>query len=163
MFQSYLGRCVAVLLLLVIVLGITPYALAADVNPYIKRYFKAAEPVSIALNDQGQTREFSAEAFSDGMRLFEENCINCHVGGATLPNPLVSLSLEDLAQATPPRNTIRSLVAFQREPLSYDGTEIGYGCREVTENWMSDEELEQLAAFILRAAEVAPGWGASQF
>jgi photosystem II cytochrome c550 len=50
-----------------------------------------------------------------------------------------------------------------REPMTYDGTDINFLCRQVTENWMPRPELEKLGAFVLRAAEVAPGWGAKAF
>jgi photosystem II cytochrome c550 len=148
------------------VLGPYKMAQAASANandPYVLRYLKASEPVSLPLDGQGQFRAFTSADLSVGKRLFEENCKNCHVGGATLPNPLISLSLEDLKGATPPRNTIQGLVAYQREPLTYDGQEFGFGCREVAESWIPTEELEKLAAFVLRAAEVAPGWGIDRF
>ena len=137
---------------------------ASETNdPYVMRYLNASEPVSLPLDNKGQLMAFTAADFSVGKRLFEENCKNCHVGGATLPNPLVSLSLEDLKGATPPRNTIQGLVAYQREPLAYDGKDFGFGCREVSESWISTEDLQKLAAFVLRAAEVAPGWGTDRF
>jgi photosystem II cytochrome c550 len=153
-----------ILLILGIVLSPSAMVQAAAANdPYVLRYLKASEPVSLPLDGQGKFRTFTSTDLSVGKRLFEENCKNCHVGGATLPNPLVSLSLEDLKGATPPRNTIQGLVAYQREPLTYDGQDFGFGCREVTESWIPTEELEKLAAFILRAAEVAPGWGIDRF
>jgi photosystem II cytochrome c550 len=143
--------------------AIAQAASAPTNDPYVLRYLKASEPVSLPLDGKGELRAFTSTDLSIGKRLFEENCKNCHVGGATLPNPLVSLSLEDLKGATPPRNTIQGLVAYQREPLTYDGQEFGFGCREVSENWIPTEELEKLAAFVLRAAEVAPGWGIDRF
>jgi photosystem II cytochrome c550 len=154
-----------ILLILGTVLSSSTIAQAvSDSNdPYVLRYLEAAEPVSLPLNDKGQSMTFTAADLSVGKRLFEENCKNCHVGGATLPNPLVSLSLEDLKGATPPRNTVQGLVAFQREPLTYDGKDFGFGCREVSESWIPTEELQKLAAFVLRAAEVAPGWGTDRF
>jgi photosystem II cytochrome c550 len=147
---------------------LNPSAMAQAVSgnvddPYVLRYLKASEPVSLPVDGKGQFRAFTSADLSIGKRLFEENCKNCHVGGATLPNPLISLSLEDLKGATPPRNTIQGLVAYQREPLTYDGQDFGFGCREVTESWIPPEELEKLAAFVLRAAEVAPGWGIDRF
>jgi photosystem II cytochrome c550 len=91
--------------------------------------------------------------------LFAQNCINCHVGGTTLPNPIVSLSLASLQGATPPRDNINALVAYMREPFSYDGSEPIYWCRTVPESWMSQKTIENLAAFIVRAAQKAPAWG----
>lgn len=138
-------------------------AQAEGIDGYVLRYLNAAEPVSLPLNSAGDRREFSPEDLTRGKHLFEENCKNCHVGGATLPNPLISLSLKDLKGATPPRDTIASLVAYQRLPMSYDGTEESYWCREVPETWLTTAQLEDLAAFILRAAEKAPGWGIETF
>lgn len=159
-FRSFCTQCL--LFVLTICLGIGVIALpaqAASVDSYVMRYLvKSGEPVSLSLDGQTQT-QFSAEALSQGKRLFEENCKNCHVGGATLPDPLVSLSLSDLKGATPPRDNINNLIAYFRHPMVYDGTEETFWCREVPESWMSQAQVEDLAAFILRAAEVAPGWG----
>lgn len=150
---------------LAICLGALTFCLPAQaaIDPYISRYLDAAEPVALPLNDQEQTRSFSAEALSEGIHLFEENCKNCHVGGATLPDPTVSLSLEALQQAVPPRDNINSLVAYLRQPMTYDGSEETFWCRQVSESWMSQTQVENLSAFILRAAQKAPGWGNSSF
>ncbi len=138
-------------------------AQASDLDAYVVKFLKVREPVPIVVDAQGTTQEFSAEEISDGKRLFENNCLNCHVGGSTLPDPRISLSLADLAGATPPRDHVQALVAFMREPLSYDGTEAAYLCREVPQSWLSEEQAAHLAAFILRAADIAPGWGAKEF
>lgn len=136
---------------------------AAAVDTYVAQYLKAKEPISLEIDGQGQTRSFSPTDLSKGKRLFEENCKNCHVGGATLPDPLVSLSLEDLRQANPARDNINSLVTFMRQPMTHDGREESLGCRQVPESWMSQSQVENLAAFVLRAAQKAPGWGTSTF
>lgn len=143
--------------------GINPAWATTGIDGYVSQYLKATQPVSLPVDASGVTRDFTPGELTQGKRLFEENCKNCHVGGATLPNPLVSLSLKDLQGATPPRDTIASLVAFQRLPMTYDGSEESYWCREVPENWLTTEQLEQLAAFVLRAAAVAPGWGTETF
>ncbi|HLO49673.1 MAG TPA: photosystem II cytochrome PsbV2 [Kamptonema sp.] len=137
--------------------------LAGAVDPYVVRYLQAKEPVELELDGHGTTRLFSVEDLSAGKRLFENNCLNCHVGGATLPNPMISLSLTDLKGAIPARDNISSLVAFLREPQSYDGSEESYWCRQVPESWMPQKEVENLAAFVLRAAQKAPGWGVDTF
>lgn len=134
----------------------------AAIDPYVSRYLDAREPVELAI-DADQTRAFTIEDFSEGKRLFEDSCLNCHVGGATLPEPTVTLAIDALKQATPPRDTISSLVAFLRQPMTYDGTEETFWCRQVPESWMSQTEVENLSAFILRAAEKAPGWGEAKF
>jgi photosystem II cytochrome c550 len=138
-------------------------AQADALEAYVLRYLDAKEPVSLAVNDQGQSRLFSAVELSEGKRLFEENCKNCHVGGATLPDPTVPLSLQALEGAMPPRDNISSLVSYLRQPMTYDGSEETYWCRQVSENWMSQEKVENLSAFILRSAQKAPGWGITSF
>jgi photosystem II cytochrome c550 len=146
-----------------LVLGTSAADAANSVEPYVLRYLDVAEPVPLAMDATGATRSFSAEDLSQGKRLFEDSCKNCHVGGATLPDPTVSLSLEALQGATPSRDNISSLVAYLRQPMSYDGTEESYGCREVSENWMDQTTIENLSAFVLRAAQKAPGWGITSF
>lgn len=135
----------------------------ATVDSYVKRYLKAAEPIALEMDKQGTTQLFSAEDLSEGKELFETHCLNCHVGGATLPDPTVSLALDTLAGATPPRDTINGIVTFLRQPMTYDGTEESFWCRQVPETWMPQEQIENLAAFVLRAAQKAPGWGTEKF
>jgi photosystem II cytochrome c550 len=138
-------------------------AQAEAIDPYLRRYLQVTEPVAMEMNAQGDTRLFSPEGLHEGKELFKEHCLNCHVGGSTLPYPPVSLSLEDLSGATPPRNNIEGLVAYMRTPMNYDGTEEIYWCREVPESWLPSEQVENIAAFILRAAQKAPGWGTETF
>ncbi|MCS6815314.1 MAG: photosystem II cytochrome PsbV2, partial [Cyanobacteria bacterium] len=78
---------------LLVALSSSQPALAAGIDPYVTRYLRVSEPVPIQVDGQGTTRLFSAMELSAGKRLFEDNCKTCHVGGATLPNPSVSLSL----------------------------------------------------------------------
>ncbi len=138
-------------------------AQAGSVDTYVLRYLDAREPVTLPLNQQGETQDFSAAQLSDGKRFFEENCKNCHVGGATLPDPTVSLSLQALQGAMPPRDSIDAIVAFLRQPMTYDGGEESLYCREVPESWLAEKELENVAAFVLRSAQKAPGWGNLSF
>jgi photosystem II cytochrome c550 len=164
MLKSVCLRWLGVIALLLFgILSMPDSVGAVEIDPYVQRYLKASEPISLPLNQAGESRSFTASDLSVGKRLFEANCVSCHVGGATLPNPLVSLSLEDLKGATPPRDNITALVAFQREPLTYDGQDFGFGCRTVSERWLTTGDLENLAAFVLRAGEVAPGWGTERF
>ncbi len=142
---------------------LAPQPVLAAADSYVNRYLQASEPVALELDSQGHTRLFSAQDLSAGKVLFEQNCLNCHVGGANLPDPTISLSLADLKGATPPRNNINSLVAYLREPMTYDGTEETFWCRQVPESWMPQAEIEKLAAFVLRAAQKAPGWGVENF
>ncbi|PPS39928.1 photosystem II cytochrome PsbV2 [Chroococcidiopsis sp. TS-821] len=149
-------------IVVVLFLQITSPALAA-VDPYLARYLRLTEPIALEVDEQGTTREFSLEEISQGKVLFENNCLNCHVGGATLPDPQTSLALNKLKGANPPRDNVNNLVAFLRQPMTYDGSEETYWCRQVPESWMSQEEIESLAAFVLTAAQKAKGWGAEEF
>ncbi len=158
-FVSFL---LGILIILPLVL-LAPQPVLAAADSYVTRYLKVSEPVAVELDGEGHTRLFSAEDFSAGKRLFEQNCLNCHVGGATLPDPTISLSLTALKGATPPRNDINSLVAYLREPMTYDGSEETFWCRQVPESWMRQGEIENLAAFVIRAAKIAPGWGVDNF
>lgn len=135
----------------------------AAVDPYVTRYLKVNEPIPLVLDEQGNTRLFSVEELSSGKLLFEKNCLNCHVGGNTLPDPTVPLSLTALAGATPRRDTIQGLVSYLRHPMTYDGSEESFWCRKVPESWLPTSEVEAIAAFILRAAQAAPGWGSESF
>lgn len=140
-----------------------PLPALANVDPYVRRYLDVQEPIPLVIDSQGTTRLFSAADLTAGKRFFEENCKNCHVGGSTLPDPTVPLSLSALQSATPPRDTISMLVAFLRQPMTYDGSEETYSCRQVPDSWLSPTEAENVAAFILRSAQKAPGWGNTTF
>ncbi|MBW4471439.1 MAG: photosystem II cytochrome PsbV2 [Stenomitos rutilans HA7619-LM2] len=150
---------VAIWVCLLLVIASPVYAADA----YVARYLRVIEPVPLVLDEQGKTRLFTPEELSAGKQLFERNCLNCHVGGATLPDPTVSLSLADLQSAIPQRDTINSLVAYLRQPITHDGTEETFWCRQVPESWLPQAQIESLAGFVLRAAQKAPGWGGSEF
>lgn len=132
---------------------------SAATDAYVTRYLRVTDPVPLELDNQGSTRLFTARELAAGKQLFERNCLNCHVGGSTVPDPTVSLSLSKLQGATPRRDSINSLVAYFRQPMTYDGTEEAILCRRVPESWLSQAQVESLAGFVLRAAQTAPGWG----
>jgi photosystem II cytochrome c550 len=157
--RSRWSRLILVCCLITLTWGMAAPAALAEVDDYVIRYLKASAPVDIKIDAQGNTSSFTPEALTNGKRLFENNCKNCHVGGATLPIPQISLALPTLKGATPPRDNVAALIDFQRQPMVYDGSEETFWCRQVSENWLSHEQLEDLAAFVLRAAEVARGWG----
>ena len=161
--RRLLRRCLVLGVAIALWLSLTTPAQAASIDPFIRRYFDAAEPVALPANAAGETQLFSAEDFAAGKEFFSSTCINCHVGGATLPNPTESLALDVLKGATPSRDNIQAIVAFMRQPMTYDGQEVSFWCREVPATWLSDAEAETVAAFVLRAAEKAPGWGTSEF
>lgn len=163
-FDSFFIR--SLLIVLVAILGaiasIQP-AQADSIDTYIRRYLQVTEPVPLKVNEKGETRLFSPNELSEGKTLFLENCMNCHVGGSNLPVPPITLSMENLKGATPPRDNINALVAYLRHPTTYDGSEENFWCREVPESWLSTEQVENLSAFLLRSAEKATGWGTDTF
>lgn len=134
----------------------------AAIDSYVARYLHVTEPIELELSDR-ESRSFSPEAISQGKQLFSTACQTCHVGGSTISFPEVSLSLERLKGAVPSRASINGLVAYMRKPMTYDGSEETYWCREVPQSWLTQAEVENLAAFILTAAKKAPGWGAETF
>ena len=162
-YRSFWTRFCLIFCLVGLSWGCLSASALAATDSYISRYLRVTEPIPLTLNDQGETRLFSAENLSVGKQLFERNCLNCHVGGATLPDPTVSLSLTDLQGATPRRDTIAGLVTYLRQPMTYDGSEETIWCRQVSERWLAQEQIENLAGFVLRAAQVAPGWGTETF
>ena len=162
-FRSLWQRSLLLFCFASIIWGAVSLPAHAKVDPYIRNYLQVIDPVPVTINDRGETRSFSAENLIEGKKLFELHCASCHVGGSTLPDPDVPLSLEALKQATPPRDTVEQLVKFMPQPMTYDGSEDSLLCREVPESWLSQAEVENLAGFILRAAEKAKGWGIASF
>lgn len=138
-------------------------ALADKIDPYVIQYLRVTQPIALEYDSGGETRQFSPQDLSSGKELFKTNCLTCHVGGSTLPNPPISLSLKALKGATPPRDNITNLVAYMRHPVNYDSSAETYWCREVPETWLSQQQVENIAAFILTAAQKAPGWGTEEF
>ncbi|MBD6620259.1 photosystem II cytochrome PsbV2 [Komarekiella sp. 'clone 1'] len=163
MLCRFLARFLVLVLVFTVYFSHSLPAQAANIDPYIVRYLHVTEPIALDLDEQGNTRLFSPQELSAGKKLFETNCLNCHVGGATLPDPLVSLSLKTLKGANPPRDRINALVSFMRQPMTYDGSEETYWCRQMSPSLLSQQQVESLAAFVLTAAQKAPGWGTENF
>ena len=82
----------------------------------------SASSVSIPF-DENSNVVIQEEEIKKGKRLFNNSCAVCHIGGVTKTNPNVGLDLKSLANATPPRNTIISLINFMENPTTYDGLE----------------------------------------
>lgn len=78
---------------------------------------------TIPLNEAGDTVVLSLKQVSEGKRLFNYACGQCHVGGVTKTDPNVGLDPEALAGATPPRDNIAALVDYLHNPTTYDGLE----------------------------------------
>ncbi|BAY96196.1 photosystem II cytochrome c550 PsbV-like protein [Tolypothrix tenuis PCC 7101] len=165
MLDKFFARCIFLVLVIFFVFydSGSLMAHAANIDPYIGRYLHVTEPIALEMDEQGNTRLFSPVELSVGKKLFEANCINCHVGGATLPDPQVSLALTTLKGANPARDRINALIEFMRQPMTYDGSQETYWCRQLTPNFLPQQQIESLAAFVLAAAKKAPGWGQEDF
>nr|AEJ72991.1 cytochrome c550 of photosystem II [Karlodinium veneficum] len=92
-----------------------------------------------------------------GKRLFTNACANCHVGGVTKPDPNIGLDMIALRFATPPKNNIVNLVAYFKDPITYDGL---YSISELHPSikgadlfpkmrFLTDEDLFSVAGYIL--------------
>lgn len=163
MLSRFFARLLILSISLMVYCSSSFSANAATIDPYIVKYLHITEPIAVDIDEQGNKRLFSPQELSLGKKLFESNCINCHVGGATLPNPQVSLSLEKLQAANPRRDLLDNLIAFMRQPMTYDGTQETYWCRQLSPSSISQQQVESLAAFVLTAAQKAPGWGTDSF
>jgi photosystem II cytochrome c550 len=108
------------------------------------------------------------EQVKRGKRLFNSSCGQCHAGGLTKTNPNVGLDPESLSFATPPRDSIESLVSYFKNPTTYDGLE---SIAEIHPSIKSadifpkmrsltDEDLEAIAGHILMQPKiVSEKWG----
>ncbi len=82
-----------------------------------------AETRTLPLNDKGETVTLTQKQVIKGSRLFSATCGQCHLKGMTKTDPNVGLDSEALALATPPRDTVESLVDYLYNPTTYDGEE----------------------------------------
>ena len=76
---------------------------------------------TVSLDAKGNSVVLTPEQVKRGKRLFNNACGTCHVGGLTKTNPNVGLDTESLSLATPPRDSVTSLVAYFKDPMTYDG------------------------------------------
>lgn len=76
---------------------------------------------TVQLNAEGKTVVISNEQYENGKKLFNDTCSQCHMAGRTKTNPNITLKLEDLAGAFPPRDNIAGIVDFMNDPQTYDG------------------------------------------
>lgn len=76
---------------------------------------------TVPLNDKGDTYIVSLKEVTQGKRLFNYACAQCHVNGITKTDPNLGLDPETLSRATPARDNLESLVDYMKEPTTYDG------------------------------------------
>lgn len=96
------------------------FFLQFQINPANALELNAATR-TIALDDTGKTTTLTDKQISNGNRLFIQECTQCHLQGKTKTNNNVSLGLEDLSKAEPPRDNLLALVDYLKYPTSYDG------------------------------------------
>ncbi len=127
------------------------------------------ETRTIPLNEEGEMTTLSSEQITNGNRLFIRECTQCHLQGKTKTNNNVSLGLEDLALAEPPRDSLLAIVDYLKYPTSYDGeddyTELHVNTtrpdfypelRDFTE-----EDLYDVSGYVLVAPKLDSYWGGS--
>ncbi|MEM9945453.1 MAG: photosystem II cytochrome c-550 [Cyanobacteria bacterium P01_D01_bin.36] len=103
---------VYVTLVVVMLLLTTGSAIAVEIDESIR---------TVPLNNNGMQTTLSLNQLALGRQKFNNSCAQCHLDGGSKTNPDVDLSTETLALATPPRNSIESIVNYLNEPTTYDG------------------------------------------
>ncbi|MGK7928969.1 MAG: photosystem II cytochrome c-550 [Spirulina sp.] len=76
---------------------------------------------TVKLNAEGEMVVITNEQLENGKKVMIDSCNQCHMAGRTKTNPNVTLKLEDLAGAFPPRDSIAGIVDFMNDPKTYDG------------------------------------------
>jgi photosystem II cytochrome c550 len=156
MLKRLLGIAIAAIVFL---FQVVPAAQAAEMDIATR---------TVPSNAEGGTLTLTLKQVSEGKRLFQYACAQCHAGGVTKTDPNVGLDPEALDLATPPRNSVVSLVDYMKNPTSYDGVE------EIAEMHpsmkskdtypemrnLTDEDLKVIAGHILMQPKVVGGrWG----
>lgn len=123
---------------------------------------------TVPLNEKGETVTLSLEQVSEGKRLFNYACGQCHVGGVTKTDPNVGLEPEALALATPRRDNIEALVDYMNNPTTYDGQDSIAELHPSTQSTdifpkmrnLTDDDLVAIAGHILLQPKViGVKWG----
>lgn len=123
---------------------------------------------TVRLDTKGTQVTLTPEQVKRGKRLFNASCGQCHAGGLTKTNPNVGLDPESLSFATPPRDSIESLVSYLKNPTTYDGLESIAEIHPSIKSAdifpkmrsLSDEDLEAIAGHILMQPKiVSEKWG----
>ena len=127
-----------------------------------------AETLTVPADANGTQITFSEAEIKAGRKVFNNSCGTCHAGGITKTNQNVGLDPETLALATPPRNSVASLVDYMKDPTSYDGemsiADLHPSLRSadvfVKMRDLNDEDLRRMAGYILVAPKVqGQQWG----
>jgi photosystem II cytochrome c550 len=123
---------------------------------------------TVKATEVGDTVVLSLEQVQKGKRLFNDSCAQCHGGGRTKTDPNVGLGTDSLAGATPPRDSIATLVDYMKNPTTYDGeTEIAelHPSLKSADIYpemrnLTDDDLEAIAGHILLQPKIiGKMWG----
>ena len=114
-----------------------------------------------------ETKVYSEAELDKGRALFNPACGHCHIAGSTYTNPDITLSLEDLQNATPRRDTVLGLADYVKNPTTYDGTEsladfhpnLDMDDIYIEMRGLGEDDVELIAAHIIQQIKVLPGWG----
>lgn len=156
MLKRLFGIAIAAIVFL---FQVVPAAQAAEMD---------AATRTVPSNSEGGTLTLSLKQVSEGKRLFQYACAQCHAGGVTKTDPNVGLDPEALDLATPPRNNVASLVDYMKNPTSYDGAmEIAemHPSLKSKDNFpemrnLTEEDLKAIAGHILMMPKVVGDrWG----
>jgi photosystem II cytochrome c550 len=123
--------------------------------------------LTIPYDGASKTATLTPQEFANGQKVFVANCTKCHLQGKTKTNNNVSLGLEDLSKAEPPRNNLAAIVDYLKNPTSYDGEDdyselhpnvsrpdIYPELRNLTE-----EDVYAVAGYTLIAPKLDSRWG----
>lgn len=123
---------------------------------------------TIKVDPQGSTTTLTQKQVERGQRIFGDTCSQCHMAGRSKTNPNVTLSMEDLEGAEPPRDNVVALVDYLENPTTYDGeldlSEFHPNTQRLDlypemRNF-TQEDLENVSGFILVAPKVkGTHWG----
>ena len=160
--DSMARRCCALLAVFLLPLATLSYPAAAHGANWGK------DTLTVLQNLQGDTTLLTEAEVKSGKAMFNRSCGSCHASGITKTNHNVGLDPETLALATPPRNSIDSLVDYLNDPTSYDGE---YSIADLHPSLrssdifpkmrdLSNDDLRLIAGYILVAPKVqGDSWG----
>ncbi|MEO1131138.1 MAG: cytochrome c-550 [Cyanobacteria bacterium J06639_1] len=150
------------------------FAFSYSFTPAVAAPSEADEALDLqsrtVLYSDTESKAYTTRELAQGRKLFNQACGQCHIAGTSYTNPDVTLSREDLQNATPRRDTVLSIVDYMHEPLTYDGED---SLAEYHPNVemksiypkmrnLDDAKLELIAAHTLQQANVIPGWGGTK-
>lgn len=160
--DSMARRCGALLAVFLLPLATLVYPAAVHAANW------DADTLTVLQNLQGDTTLLTEAEVKSGKAMFNRSCGSCHASGITKTNHNVGLDPETLALATPPRNSVESLVDYLHDPTSYDGE---YSIADLHPSLrssdifpkmrdLSEDDLRLIASYILVAPKVqGDSWG----